>query len=444
MEQLFKKIEQLKSEYEALLPMMPERQATLDKKFRLEFNYNSNHIEGNTLTYGETALLLIFDDTKGGHTMREYEEMKAHDVAYQLVRQWAQDPRPLAEADVKNLNKVLLVRPYWKDAITPDGQATRREILVGEYKQQPNSVRLANGEIFEYASPLETPAKMQELMEWLQSEETSPTVIPVSLAALLHYRFVRIHPFDDGNGRVSRLLMNYVLLRNNFPPVIIKSADKAKYLRALNLADTGDTEAFVRYIAEQLVWSLELSIKAAKGESIEEPDDLDKELALLQKQLSTKTSLHEKYSAENVVAAFENGLIALFQSVEAKLQMIAPSFFEVERKLIPFMPDSLIPLKIRQTDQDWATLKEWLQSEISLHKKRIDKMDYTYNLNGLRSSNNAPLFQAYIPVKFNEYNYEILGKPYPYAQVLTAEEIQVIVRPVVKDVMEKIKRTSQE
>ena len=75
-------------------------QSRLDKKLRLEFNYNSNHLEGNTLTYSETELLLIFDETKGNHTHREYEEMKAHDVALQLVKDWA--------TDIKRLLKRLL------------------------------------------------------------------------------------------------------------------------------------------------------------------------------------------------------------------------------------------------------------------------------------------------------------------------------------------------
>lgn len=286
MQNIFDIVDDLQVELNALSPISPEVQKKLDNKFRLEFNYNSNHIEGNTLTYGETELLLIFDDTRGRHTMREYEEMKAHDVAYRFIREWAKDvERPLNEQIIKNLNEIILVRPFWKEAITPDGQDTNRLIKVGDYKEFSNSVRLSTGEIFQYASPIETPILMQELIEWYRTEEKA--IHPVTLAAMLHYKFVRIHPFDDGNGRVARLLMNYVLLRNNFPPVIIKSNDKANYLHALHDADTGKYDSFIEYIGTQLKWSLEICIKAAKGESIEEPDDIEKELTLLKKELKS-------------------------------------------------------------------------------------------------------------------------------------------------------------
>lgn len=282
------KIDELAETLKALQPLKPDYQKKLDKKFRLEFNYNSNHLEGNTLTYGETELLLIFDDTTGNHTMREYEEMKAHDVAYQLVEDWAKDTeRPLTEQNIKNLNEIILVRPFWKDAITPDGQNTRRQIKVGEYKEFHNSVRLANGELFAYASPIDTPYQVSQLIAWYRAEAEKVELPPVALAALLHYKFVRIHPFDDGNGRIARLLTNYVLLKARLPPVIIKSADKRNYLTALNRADAGDLEAFVHYIALQLIWSLELAIKAAKGEDIREQDDYAKEIELLSRKVST-------------------------------------------------------------------------------------------------------------------------------------------------------------
>jgi Fic family protein len=100
--------------------------------------------------------------------------------------------------------------------------------------------RLPNGEIFHYASPTETPIKMGELMEWLRVDEEKKDLHPLALAALLHYNFVRIHPFDDGNGRLPRLLMNYILFKHDLPPVVIKSADKKDYLQVLGDADAGN------------------------------------------------------------------------------------------------------------------------------------------------------------------------------------------------------------
>jgi Fic family protein len=442
MEQLLEKIDRLKAEYDALLPLAPERQRALEKKFRLEFNFNSNHIEGNTLTYGETELLLYFDDTKGHHTMREYEEMKAHDVAYQLIRQWANDPRPISEVEIKNLNETLLVRPFWKDAITPDGQPTRRQILVGEYKQQPNSVRLPNGDIFEYVSPLETPAKMQELVEWYRQRENSNEFHPLLVAALFHYRFVCIHPFDDGNGRVSRLLMNYVLLKQGYPPVVIKSADKNNYLRALNAADTGDTDSFVRYVGEQLIWSLELSIKAAKGESIEEPDDLDKEIALLQRELTSKTEVSKKGTPENVVKVFEEGLIDVFQTIETKISSLSSSFLETGRRFFPNMYDASTSLVIHQKASDWDELRKWLSTEVLHLKHRMALFQYIYELRGLKSTVRADIFEVTLRVEFQEFNYKIGETLYPYGKPLTEAQKQEIIRPIVKDIIERIKNAS--
>lgn len=269
MNEVLQKVEQLKKELESLSPLSAENRARLDKKFRLEWNYNTNHIEGNTLTYGETELLLIFDKTTGDHEMREYEEMKSHDVALKMIQDLADPPgENLTEKFIRELNRVILVRPFYKDAITADGQNIKRLITVGEYKSMPNSVRLQNGEIFHYATPSETPALMHDLVTWYNKAATDESIHPSDLAAELHYRFVRIHPFDDGNGRISRLLMNYHLLKCGYPPVIIKSADKRTYLFALNKADVGDLSAFKKYIAEQLVWSLDVSIKAARGESV--------------------------------------------------------------------------------------------------------------------------------------------------------------------------------
>lgn len=329
MEEIFASIDSLVSILKNLQPLKPEYQQRLDKKIRLEFNYNSNHIEGNTLTYGETELLLIFDKTTGNHELREYEEMRAHDVAFDLIKDWAKDEeRPLSEMAIKNLHEILLVRPFWKDAETPDGRFTRRLIKVGGYKEFSNSVRLQNGEMFHYASPEETPILMGELIDWYRDEEKKAELHPVALAALLHYKFVRIHPFDDGNGRIARLLMNYILLKHRLPPIIIKSSDKRNYLFALNQADVGDLDAFIGYVCDQEIWSINISITAAKGGIIDEPEDLNKKIFLLKRQLgeSTTSKVEIKYSQEAIEKVILNSLFSLITTWEKTLESFEPLF----------------------------------------------------------------------------------------------------------------------
>jgi len=264
-------IAQLDSAREALasLDMASEDEARLWKKFTLEWNYHSNHIEGNTLTYGDTELLLVHGTVSGTHAVRDIEEMKAHDVAIRHLRELADDKRPMTESDVRYLNRILLKESFWKDAITPSGQATRIEILPGVYKEQPNNVRLPDGSTFAYATPSDVPIKMGELMSWLSEQLES-----------VHHRFVLIHPFADGNGRTARLLMNYVLLRAEFPPVIVRTDDKEEYMACLRQADAGDMNPLAEFLARNLGWSLEVAMRAAKGESIEDDDDLDKEISI--------------------------------------------------------------------------------------------------------------------------------------------------------------------
>lgn len=453
-QEILNKIDGLAAELKALQPLSLEHQKKLDLKFRLEFNFNSNHIEGNTLTYGETELLLIFDGTKGNHTSREYDEMKAHDVAYYLMQDWANESdRPLTERDIKNLNETLLVRPFWKEAITPDGQNTRRMIKVGDYKEYPNNVRLQNGEIFEYASVVDTPILMGELIKWYRTQLEKQELHPVALAALLHYKFVRIHPFDDGNGRISRLLMNYILLKNDFPPIIVKSADKRNYLMALNNADTGDLNAFIQYIAQQLIWSLELSIKAAKGESIEEPDDLEKEIALWKKQAATKKIEAIRKDDGIIYEIYTKGIQELFEQFNEKLKQ----FHDMFKKI------SLATYK----NSNGNNGLEWLNNEMDKIAMKLEPKFYNegespdtivkddsfrnisiqVNLQEYKYSENVFNITPKLHIQFEPYKYVI---SYPgnslvkkYTEFLNADERKQILIESVKYIFEDIKNSTK-
>jgi len=450
MQHVLDEVDKLISELASLKPITPENQKKLDEKFRLEFNYNSNHLEGNTLTYSETELLLIFDETKGSHSLREYEEMKAHDVAFKLIEEWAIDnEQPLTEQKIKNLNEIILVRPFWKEAITPDGQPTRREIKVGNYKEYPNSVRLLTGKLFEYASPGETPILMGELIDWYRTEENA--LHPVTLAAMFHYKFVSIHPFDDGNGRIARLLMNYILMRKGLPPVVIKSADKKNYLRVLHLADVGDYEPLIKYIAEQLVWSLEISIRAAKGEDIEEVGDVQKEIALLNKRLSSKNRqtkhpaiLYKTFIwfSKNVCLGINKSL-AEFDSLfgekrEFHFVNYTPESFEKKSILADPFVKSTGPKKIKIFGKD-------------IYEEDITQTEWRFILYGLKGAKKEPDLEIKAELTFGIEKYRIeiqlnrrsinfiVNDDYYYDDFMLQTDIDKLQLLMIKQILEEIK-----
>lgn len=279
-------LDQLYNEWQQLQPLKSEDKKRLDDKFNLEYNFNSNHIENNTLTYGQTKLLLVFGESTGDAKMRDLEEMKAHNAGLQFIRELANNQYyTISEYDIKQLNRIILIEDYYR--LNPKHTSN-----VGEYKINSNSVITVTGEEFSYASPSETPTMMEEFVKWLKLELKQTKFSPIELATLAHYRYVRIHPFDDGNGRIARLLVTYILLHYNYPMIIIKSEHKNEYLRLLHQCDIASginptdgvkatiihIQPFLDYMQRQLQWSLQTCIRAAHGENIEEDDDWRKRL----------------------------------------------------------------------------------------------------------------------------------------------------------------------
>lgn len=267
---------QLKSDLDALRPLDPEAEARIMQKFRLDWNYHSNNLEGNTLTYGETKALILFGVTAQGKPLRDHFEITGHNEAINWVLDLIKSETPLTEKFIRELHTLILKEDSFKEAQTADGQPTRRKIEVGKYKTRPNHVVTVTGETSYFATPEETPAKMKELVDWFREERERLDVDPIALAAVFHHKFILIHPFDDGNGRVARILMNFILMQFGYPPVIIKTEDKENYFSVLRIADAGELQPFVDYVAQNLIQSLELMIRAAKGEIIEEPEDLER------------------------------------------------------------------------------------------------------------------------------------------------------------------------
>ncbi|MDR2835508.1 MAG: Fic family protein [Bacteroidales bacterium] len=350
-----KEIDELYNKWLSVQPLKTEFQQKLDRKFMLDFNYNSNHIEGNTLTYGQTKLLFMFGETDGLATIKDYEEMKAHNVGLEMIKIEALDKeRFLSENFIRELNKTILVRNFNK--LNNDKTGTY-EIHVREYKTRPNSVRTATNEIFEYASPEETPAFMTTLINWYREEEQKTNLSPLELAALLHYRYIRIHPFEDGNGRISRLLVNYILLRNNYPMIVIKSSDKENYLKVLHKCDIAvglnpsdganatieQIKPFVDYLEIQVKNALLLGIKASKGEDIEEDDDWQKELSIIKKEKSLEDNVKIYKNDKTIINVIEKSIFTLNDEIDNLLK-------EFDTLLIGSNSNFFQPIKIGKSE----------------------------------------------------------------------------------------------
>lgn len=232
------KVQDIMSRWQALQPLSDRDRELLSRRFTIDFNYNSNHIEGNTLTYGQTEILLLFGKIVGEAEVKDVQEMTASNVGLKMMREEAVlKDIPLTQNFIRQLHQTLLREDYTVYRNLPGGETTSYVIHAGRYKTRPNSVITRYGDRFEYASPEETPALMTDLVNWYNQAEQSQKFTPVELAAIFHYRYIRIHPFEDGNGRIARMMANYILCRHGYPMIVVRSRKKNEYLEALHKTD---------------------------------------------------------------------------------------------------------------------------------------------------------------------------------------------------------------
>ena len=430
------RITELFKEWQSLQPLKENDQTRLDQKFMLEFNYNSNHIEGNTLTYGQTEMLLMFGKVVDNANMKDLEEMKASNVGLKMVKDMALDKeQPLTEYFMRTLHQTLLREDYAVYRQLPDGTNTSYVVHAGQYKTRPNSVITPTGERFEYASPEETPALMTDLLQWYNEAEAEGKLSPIELAALFHYRYIRIHPFEDGNGRVSRLIVNYVLYKHGYPMIVVKSADKPNYLIALNEcdaavgpipsdgahADLSQITPFVEYMSKCLERALVISIKAAKGERIEEEDDFEKQLKIIErnskKEIPQESHIVTSQDKIDVFNKFHrelaNKLIDTITSASLFFNTMKVHYYMSESRdflgnSFPLDKDGELSVNIPQTKKSVLEKAQSIRLHIVLRDIKTE-----YNMKNISIRLEADVFFDQTFYTFNKIQYKYGNYPIP-------------------------------
>jgi Fic family protein len=233
MNDLLEQIAAKKAELDRLRVQSLHALGNLEHVHDLELTYTSNAIEGNTLDAAETTLVIEQGITIGGKPLKDHLEAIDHHEAIGYVRDLARQATSLTEADVRTLHSLIVKRS------APD--------IAGRYADR-GRYALTDAGRHSFPSPAEVPALMGDFAAWLRSVPATPET-----AIVAHRRLVDIHPFDDGNGRTARLLMNLVLIRGGYPPVAVRPADRPAYFRALQEAQAGrGADVFNRLLCERL------------------------------------------------------------------------------------------------------------------------------------------------------------------------------------------------
>lgn len=216
----------------------------LKEQFEIEMTYNSNAIEGNSLTLKETYLVINEGLTIKGKPLKDHLEAKSHkealDYLYELVEK--DKKNTVSERFIRSLNQIVMRDVDWEWA----GKYRNSAVIIGGADHKPPEA-------------LEIPKLMRNLIDWVGDNKKK--MHPVELASVLHHKLVYIHPFFDGNGRTSRLAMNIILMQSGFPLAIVLKSDRKKYYQTLSLADKGDYIPFVNFIARAVERTLDIYLK---------------------------------------------------------------------------------------------------------------------------------------------------------------------------------------
>ncbi len=227
-----------------LRPLPKSAVQKLREKFQIEMTYNSNAIEGNSLTLKETFLVINEGITVKGKPLKDHLEAKDHHAAleylYDLVDK--NKKHTISEMLIRNLHHIIIQETDKEWA----GKYRNANVIIGGAKHTPPDA-------------LQVPHKMRDLINWLNAQKGKTDIM--ELAALLHHRLVFIHPFFDGNGRTARLAMNLLLMQAGYPLVIILKNDRKKYYDVLDKADSGKYEPLVKFISQSIERSLDIYIK---------------------------------------------------------------------------------------------------------------------------------------------------------------------------------------
>mgnify|MGYP001591167351 CR=1 FL=1 len=265
---LYERILEKKKKLASIRPLNKEQLMLIKEQMEIEYVYNSTSIEGNTLSLKETRLILEEGVTISGKSLREHLDVINQKEAISWIEEFIKNKTKIKESDILELHRLTLkgISNYW----------------AGKYKTSQNRIL---GSKLKTTPPYKVHSEIDNLVYKIENNREFNTI---ELAAYAHHELVKIHPFIDGNGRTARLLMNLVLMREGYPPIVILKKERKKYFDSLEKAHFGDFKDFFNFVAKAVERSLNLYLNALI------PTTKDNELIPL-RELAKETKYSQEY-----------------------------------------------------------------------------------------------------------------------------------------------------
>ena len=224
--------------------------AAIQDQVRYLWTYNSNAIEGNGLSLDETIFFLQEGLTVSGKPFKHFIDATNHSEAISYLFDAVQNKYPVNANFLCSLNAILLKGVDSTSAKGISGNKFDKKLTPGVFKSEENYVQQLDGTLQSYVEHYLVPSQIDGLCKWINSNPDN--YHPAVVAAIAHYNHVRIHPFQDGNGRGSRILLNLILINHKFSPVIIEVSKRREYISSLKAADSGDLLPTIQFVADSI------------------------------------------------------------------------------------------------------------------------------------------------------------------------------------------------
>lgn len=313
----------------------------INYKFRLDWNYYSNSMEGNTLTMDETRSVMVGNLTVGGKPIKDVLEMKGHDDVISKILQIGAGEVRLSETRIREIHQGIMHE-----------EDETKKAQIGRWKEIPNYIYNYKGERFDFTAPSDVPTEIHNLLNKTnaaidaiqQNKKNAPH--PLDVALQFHLDYVRIHPFYDGNGRTARILTNLLLIAFGYPPFWIKTNEKGIYNQYLGDIQGygGNPDLFFEFIASTILRAQQLTLDAITGKDISSPDDFDKEIELL-KILQNPPKEKIKKSKEVVQTVLKQFYLPLLQELNTHLAKLDVLFESKSLSLLESFSPSVLTIR---------------------------------------------------------------------------------------------------